>query len=52
MEAEAELTKEQKQRKFDVRYLEMARIWAKNSYCKRKQVGALIVKDRQIISDG
>ena len=30
----------------------MARVWAQNSYCKRKQVGALIVKDRQIISDG
>ena len=30
----------------------MARIWAKNSYCKRRQVGALIVKDRMIISDG
>ena len=38
--------------KFDVRYLEMAEIWAHNSYCKRRQVGALIVKDRMIISDG
>ena len=38
--------------KFDSRYLEMAAIWAKNSYCKRRQVGALIVKDRMIISDG
>ena len=38
--------------KFDEIYLEMARIWAKNSYCKRRQVGALIVKDRMIISDG
>ena len=38
--------------KFDKRYLEMAQIWAKNSYCKRRQVGALIVKDRMIISDG
>ena len=37
---------------FDKRYLEMARIWAKNSYCIRRQVGALIVKDRMIISDG
>lgn len=45
-------SKESKQTQFDKRYLEMARIWAKNSYCKRKQVGALIVKDRQIISDG
>ena len=41
-----------KQDQFDRRYLEMARIWAKNSYCKRLQVGALIVKDRMIISDG
>ena len=38
--------------KFDDRYLEMAAIWAKNSYCKRRQVGALIVKDKMIISDG
>lgn len=38
--------------KFDLSYLEMARIWAQNSYCKRRQVGALIVKDRMIISDG
>lgn len=38
--------------KFDRSYLEMARVWAKNSYCKRRQVGALIVKDRMIISDG
>ena len=38
--------------KFDSRYLEMAAIWAKNYYCKRRQVGALIVKDRMIISDG
>lgn len=38
--------------KFDSRYIEMASIWAKNSYCKRRQVGALIVKDRMIISDG
>ena len=38
--------------KFDERYLEMAQVWAKNSYCKRRQVGALIVKDRMIISDG
>lgn len=38
--------------KFDERYIEMAGIWAKNSYCKRRQVGALIVKDKMIISDG
>lgn len=39
-------------KKFDHRYLEMAEIWAKNSYCKRRQVGALLVKDNMIISDG
>lgn len=38
--------------KFDHSYLDMASIWARNSYCKRRQVGALIVKDRMIISDG
>lgn len=38
--------------KFDKSYLEMARVWARNSYCTRRQVGALIVKDRMIISDG
>lgn len=38
--------------KFDQRYIEMAEIWAKNSYCKRRQVGALLVKDKMIISDG
>ena len=38
--------------KFDQRYLEMAEIWARNSYCKRRQVGAILVKDRMIISDG
>ncbi len=37
---------------FDKHYIEMALIWAKNSYCKRRQVGALLVKDRMIISDG
>ena len=36
----------------DARYLRMARIWGENSYCKRRQVGALIVKDKMIISDG
>lgn len=41
-----------KQNKFDVAYLKMAKEWAKLSYCHRKQVGALIVKDRMIISDG
>ncbi len=41
-----------KQTKFDRRYLEMASVWAKNSYCTRRKVGAIIVKDRMIISDG
>jgi len=41
-----------KQTKYDVAYLKMAIEWAKLSYCKRRQVGALIVKDRMIISDG
>jgi len=44
--------KEIKQQKTDERYLRMAKIWAENSYCKRRQVGALIVKDQMIISDG
>ncbi len=43
---------EEKQRQLDMRYLRMARIWAENSYCVRRQVGALIVKDQMIISDG
>ena len=42
----------EKQTEYDKRYLEMAKIWAKNSYCKRRQVGALIVKGKMIISDG
>jgi len=42
----------EKQIQFDRRYLEMARIWSQNSYCKRRQVGALIVKEKMIISDG
>lgn len=41
-----------KQELLDRRYLRMARIWAENSYCERRKVGALIVKDRMIISDG
>ena len=41
-----------KQLRFDLRYLEMARIWAQNSYCQRRQVGALVVKNGMIISDG
>jgi len=42
----------EKQNKFDKIYLEMAFVWSKNSYCERRKVGALIVKDRMIISDG
>ena len=41
-----------KQHLLDIRYLRMATIWAENSYCKRRKVGALIVKDNMIISDG
>ena len=41
-----------KEKKFDRSYLEMASVWAKNSYCTRRQVGAILVKDRMIISDG
>lgn len=41
-----------KQKKYDEAYLRMAKEWAKLSYCDRKQVGAIIVKDRMIISDG
>lgn len=44
--------KDNKQRNFDLRYLQMAHIWAENSYCERRKVGALLVKDRMIISDG
>ncbi|MCQ2375479.1 MAG: dCMP deaminase family protein [Salinivirgaceae bacterium] len=43
---------EEKKHSFDIRYLKMARIWAENSYCVRRKVGALIVKDQMIISDG
>ncbi len=43
---------ESKQLILDKRYLRMARIWAENSYCQRRKVGALIVKDKMIISDG
>ena len=41
-----------KERQFDLRYLQMARIWSENSYCVRRKVGALLVKDKMIISDG
>ena len=43
---------EDKGRKLDIRYLKMARIWSENSYCVRRKVGALIVKNQMIISDG
>ncbi len=43
---------DEKQRQLDGRYMRMARIWAENSYCVRRRVGALIVKDKMIISDG
>ncbi|MBR3013607.1 MAG: dCMP deaminase family protein [Bacteroidaceae bacterium] len=43
---------EQKKLALDQRYLRMAKIWAENSYCQRRQVGALIVKNKMIISDG
>ena len=44
--------KQRKQLLLDYRYLRMARIWSENSYCERRQVGALVVKDKMIISDG
>ena len=46
------MKEENKQHTLDLRYLRMARIWAENSYCKRRQVGALLVKNGAIISDG
>ncbi|MDE6536912.1 MAG: dCMP deaminase family protein [Muribaculaceae bacterium] len=46
------MEREDKQRLLDLRYLRMARIWSENSYCLRRKVGALIVKDKMIISDG
>ncbi|MCQ2226081.1 MAG: dCMP deaminase family protein [Paludibacteraceae bacterium] len=42
----------EKTRQFDLRYMRMAQIWAENSYCERRKVGALIVKNKMIISDG
>lgn len=42
----------EKQHTIDKRYLRMARIWAENSYCHRRKVGAILVKDQMIISDG
>lgn len=43
---------DKKQRLLDKRYLRMASIWSENSYCNRRQVGALLIKDKMIISDG
>lgn len=45
-------TQEEKQKLLDIRYLRMAAIWAENSYCQRRKVGCLVVKDKRIISDG
>ena len=42
----------EKQEVLDRRYLRMAAIWAENSYCQRRKVGCLLVKDKMIISDG
>lgn len=42
----------EKRQQLDSRYLRMAHIWAENSYCRRRKVGALVVKDKTIISDG
>jgi dCMP deaminase len=46
------MVKDEKQMLLDQRYLKMALIWAQNSYCKRRKVGALLVKEKMIISDG
>lgn len=46
------MTAEEKHRLLDTRYLRMAFIWSENSYCQRRRVGALLVKDNMIISDG
>ena len=46
------MTSEDKQLTLDRRYLRMASIWAENSYCVRRKVGAILVKDKMIISDG
>ena len=46
------MTKDRKQQLLDQRYLRMADIWSQNSYCQRRKVGALLVKDKMIISDG
>ena len=50
--AEKENKREEKALQLDLRYLRMARIWSENSYCERRKVGALLVKNQMIISDG
>lgn len=45
-------TNKEKQHLLDKRYMQMAMIWAENSYCQRRKVGAILVKDKMIISDG
>ena len=52
MNGREEERRQLKQTLLDKRYLRMAEIWAENSYCKRRQVGCLVVKDKRIISDG
>lgn len=52
MEPEKNQYQEEKQRLLDERYLRMAQIWSENSYCMRRKVGAIIVRDNMIISDG
>lgn len=52
MDSENRSYPEAKQRQLDERYLRMAQIWSENSYCVRRKVGALIVRDNMIISDG
>lgn len=47
-----DISEKTKQEALDKRYIRMANIWAENSYCQRRQVGALIVKDKMIVSDG
>jgi dCMP deaminase len=52
MKTEEDTQQTSKQYQLDARYLRMANIWAENSYCKRRKVGALVVKNKMIISDG
>ena len=46
------MKEQEKQHLLDLRYLRMARIWSENSYCVRRKVGAMVVKEKMIISDG